>query len=571
MMITDAKTFRELVKRLHERGDRVAIMERREGEFRKITYAEASDWARAISAFFTDIGIEAPTRVAILSKNRMEWGISYFGITYGGCIAVPIDPELKEKEITHILKFSNTKAIFTERCFLPTIKDLASKMEIEPIITLDDSKELTLKEVIKKGLELLARKEEKEVEVKKDDTASIIFTSGTTGVSKGVELTHHNFIYDTVQSEKLLNLIEDEVFLSVLPIHHTFEFTAGFLEPIMCGGKVVYARSLKSKELLEDLKDSQTTLLLGVPLLFEKFYQGIRKGISEQNALKKGMVNLGLAMGNLMRQIKGRASKNILTSKVLEQAGMDSLRIMIAGAAALDPEVELGLKALGLNIVQGYGLTEASPIVTINPAVGSKAGSIGKPIPGVQLRIDKPNVEGIGEILVKGDNVMKGYYKNPEATREAIRDGWLYTGDMGYMDEDGFTFITGRKKSVIVTDGGKNIYPEEIEQILQRSDYIEEVLVTELFDREKNKTELTAIIYPNWERIDEYIAEKDKDEFAINEILKKEVEEVNKGLASYKRVNSFKIREEEFPKTTTRKIKRYLFFEEKKISIDDQS
>jgi long-chain acyl-CoA synthetase len=166
---------------------------------------------------------------------------------------------------------------------------------------------------------------------------------------------------------------------------------------------------------------------------------------------------------------------------------------------------------------------------------------------------------------------MKGYYKNPEATREAIRDGWLYTGDMGYMDEDGFTFITGRKKSVIVTDGGKNIYPEEIEQILQRSDYIEEVLVTELFDREKNKTELTAIIYPNWERIDEYIAEKDKDESAINEILKKEVEEVNKGLASYKRVNSFKIREEEFPKTTTRKIKRYLFFEEKKISIDDQS
>lgn len=570
MMITDVKTFRELVKRLSERGDRVAMMERRDGEFKKITFKEISLWARAISTFLIDNGLEKPTRVAILSRNRMEWGISYFGITYGGCIAVPIDPELKEKEITHILQFSESKAIFTEERFLGMVKELATKLNIKLIITLDNLGEKTIKEVIEKGKELLDEKGEKEVEVRGNHTASIIFTSGTTGVSKAVELTHYNFIYDTIQSEKLINLFEDDVFLSVLPIHHTFEFTGGFLEPIMRGGKIVYARSLKSKELLEDLKDSRTTLLLGVPLLFEKLYHGIRKGISEQNILKKGIVNIGLGMGNLMRRIKGRASKNLLTNKVLEQAGMDSLRLIIAGAAALDPDVELGLKALGLNAIQGYGLTEASPIVTINPADKSKAGSIGIPIPGIELKVDNPNVEGVGEIVIKGDNVMKGYYKNPPATNYTIRDGWLYTGDMGYMDEDGYVFITGRKKSVIVTEGGKNIYPEEIEQILSRGEFIEEVLVIDKFNKEKNKTELTAIIYPNWEMVDKYITETNKDESAINEILKGQVNEVNKQLASYKRVLSFEIREEEFPKTTTKKIKRYLF-EEKRIPVDDQT
>lgn len=569
-MITDVKTFRELVKRLSERGDRVAMMERRDGEFKKITFKEISLWARAISTFLIDNGLEKPTRVAILSRNRMEWGISYFGITYGGCIAVPIDPELKEKEITHILQFSESKAIFTEERFLGMVKELATKLNIKLIITLDNLGEKTIKEVIEKGKELLDEKGEKEVEVRGNHTASIIFTSGTTGVSKAVELTHYNFIYDTIQSEKLINLFEDDVFLSVLPIHHTFEFTGGFLEPIMRGGKIVYARSLKSKELLEDLKDSRTTLLLGVPLLFEKLYHGIRKGISEQNILKKGIVNIGLGMGNLMRRIKGRASKNLLTNKVLEQAGMDSLRLIIAGAAALDPDVELGLKALGLNAIQGYGLTEASPIVTINPADKSKAGSIGIPIPGIELKVDNPNVEGVGEIVIKGDNVMKGYYKNPPATNYTIRDGWLYTGDMGYMDEDGYVFITGRKKSVIVTEGGKNIYPEEIEQILSRGEFIEEVLVIDKFNKEKNKTELTAIIYPNWEMVDKYITETNKDESAINEILKGQVNEVNKQLASYKRVLSFEIREEEFPKTTTKKIKRYLF-EEKRIPVDDQT
>jgi long-chain acyl-CoA synthetase len=566
-MISDVKTFRELANRIHDRGDRLAMMERRNKEFKKITYKEISDMAKALSAFLISKNIKKPTKVAILSKNRMEWGISYLGITYGGCIAIPIDPELKEKEITHILQFSETKTIFTTKKFIKMIKDIATKLQINLIITLDNSGEIHFKDAISDGKKLLKEIGEKDVEVEKNDIASIIFTSGTTGVSKGVELTHHNFIYDTVQSEKLLNLLENEVFLSVLPIHHTFEFTGGFLEPLMCGGLIVYARSLKSKELLEDLKDSKTTLLLGVPLLFEKLYKGIRREISKQNIMKKGMVNIGISLGNMYRNITGRIRRNFITQKILKQAGLDSLRIMIAGGAALDPEVELGIKALGLNLIQGYGLTEASPIVTINPAGKSKPGSIGKPIPGIELKIYNPDLEGIGEIIIIGDNVMKGYYKNPLATEESIRDGYLHTGDMGYIDEDGYVYITGRKKSIIITDGGKNIYPEEIEQILSRSDFIEEVLVIDKYNKEKNNTELVAIIYPNWEILDSYIAETKQGESDINEILREQINNTNKQIASYKHIHSFEIREEEFPKTSTRKIKRYLF-EEERIPVE---
>ncbi len=567
MTISDVKTFRELVNRIHDRGDRLAMMERRNKEFKKITYKEISDMAKALSAFLISKNIKKPTKVAILSKNRIEWGISYLGITYGGCIAIPIDPELKEKEITHILQFSETKTIFTTKKFIKMIKDIATKLQINLIITLDDSGEIHFKDAIQDGKKLLKEIGEKDVEVEKNDIASIIFTSGTTGVSKGVELTHHNFIYDTVQSEKLLNLLENDVFLSVLPIHHTFEFTGGFLEPLMCGGLIVYARSLKSKELLEDLKDSKTTLLLGVPLLFEKLYKGIRREISKQNIIKKGMVNIGISLGNTYRSITGRVRRNFITQKILKQAGLDSLRIMIAGGAALDPEVELGTKALGLNLIQGYGLTEASPIVTINPSEKSKLGSIGKPIPGIELKIYNPDLEGIGEIIIKGDNIMRGYYKNPLATEESIIDGYLHTGDMGYIDEDGYVYITGRKKSIIITDGGKNIYPEEIEQILSRSDFIEEVLVIDKYNKEKNNTELVAIIYPNWEILDSYIAETKQDESDINEIIREQINNTNKQIASYKHIHSFEIREEEFPKTSTRKIKRYLF-EEERIPVE---
>lgn len=567
-MIKDVNTFRDLIDKIQYREDRVGLMERRNGEFQEITYSEIADYAMSISEYLQSIGINKPDRVAILSTNRMEWGIAYFGITYGGMIAVPVDPKLKKNEIKHILKFSDARAIFTEERSIPLLKEICPDLGIEEIYTLDDSTDIEFSKLIQEGNRIIDERGITMVDLRRDDTASIIFTSGTTGVSKAVELTHWNFIFDTIQSEELLNLSEDDIFLSVLPIHHTFEFTGGFLEPMFCGGKIVYVRSLKSKELLEDLKDSRATMLLGVPLLFKKLLAGIRRELQNSNFLKKGMANFGIGLGSLTRKIKSQPSKNLITEKILKEAGLNSLRVMISGGAALGKDVELGIKSLGLNLIQGYGLSEASPIITINPINNSRPGSIGKPIPGIELKIHNPNKEGVGEIIVRGDNVMKGYYRNPEATEEAIRDGWLHTGDMGKIDEDNFVYISGRKKSVIVSSSGKNIYPEEIEHHLGKSQYVEEVLVMELYNREKGKPEITAIIYPDWEKVDELIKKEAEDESILEPLLKEEVSRVNEKLASYKRVSTFKIREEEFPKTTTGKIKRYLF-EEKKISVND--
>ncbi|RKZ21506.1 long-chain fatty acid--CoA ligase, partial [bacterium] len=255
--------------------------------------------------------------------------------------------------------------------------------------------------------------------------------------------------------------------------------------------------------------------------------------------------------------------RNFVTRKILEQAGLSSIRVMIAGGAALKPEVEEGIRALGIGIVQGYGLSEASPVVTINPPDRPKIGSIGLPLPETEVRIHNPDQDGIGELIVKGEHVMQGYYNNPEATAETIMDGWLHTGDLGYMDEDGYFYITGRKKAVIVTPGGKNVFPEELEYKLQQIDIVEEVLVIGVFDSEKKGDEIMAIIYPDWELLPECTG--DDRTACAREKLEGLIKELNAELPPYKRIKYIEVREEEFPKTTTRKIKRYLFQNVKKI------
>ncbi|MCD6399369.1 AMP-binding protein, partial [candidate division WOR-3 bacterium] len=395
-----------------------------------------------------------------------------------------------------------------------------------------------------------------QVDVSPDDIASIIFTSGTTGISKGVVLSHYNFLSDAILAEELLNLQEEDIFLSVLPIHHTFEFTADFLDPIVRGNTIVYARSLKSKELLEDLKDSKATMLLGVPLLFEKLYTGIMKKLKMESALKRFLINYGMKKGKRDAHRNNNVPvRNFVTNMLLEKAGLSSLRVMIAGGAALRPDVEEGIRAMGIGIVQGYGLSEASPIVTINPPDRPKVGSIGLPIPGIEVKIFEPDREGIGEIIVRGPIVMKGYYRNIEETRKTIVDGWLHTGDMGYKDNDGYFYITGRKKSLIVTPGGKNVFPEEIEYKLVSQDLISEALVYGVYNEEKQGEEIKAVIYPEYENID---CPEENTECYEN-MIKEVVREINDGSPNYKRITHVEIRRDEFIKTTTRKIKRYMY------------
>jgi len=552
MKISDAKTFRDLVDKLKERGDKPVLMERRGGNFQKVTYAELHRNAKAISEYLHRLVINKGYRVAILSHSRLEWGQVYLGAVYGGRTVIPLDPQLNEEEIGNLMRVSEAKVLFTTEKFIPSIKKHFPNM---PIFTLDDSGETKFSEILMRGMDFL-EEGETQVDVSPDDIASIIFTSGTTGISKGVVLSHYNFLSDAILAEELLNLQEEDIFLSVLPIHHTFEFTADFLDPIVRGNTIVYARSLKSKELLEDLKDSKATMLLGVPLLFEKLYTGIMKKLKMESALKRFLINYGMKKGKRDAHRNNNVPvRNFVTNMLLEKAGLSSLRVMIAGGAALRPDVEEGIRTMGIGIVQGYGLSEASPIVTINPPDRPKVGSIGLPIPGIEVKIFEPDREGIGEIIVRGPIVMKGYYRNIEETRKTIVDGWLHTGDMGYKDNDGYFYITGRKKSLIVTPGGKNVFPEEIEYKLVSQDLISEALVYGVYNEEKQGEEIKAVIYPEYENID---CPEENTECYEN-MIKEVVREINDGSPNYKRITHVEIRRDEFIKTTTRKIKRYMY------------
>lgn len=552
MKISDAKTFRDLVEKLKERGDKPVLMERRGGNFQKVTYAELHRNAKAISEYLHRLVINKGDRIAILSHSRLEWGQVYLGAVYGGRTVIPLDPQLNEEEIGNLIRVSEAKVLFTTEKFIPAIRKHFPNM---PIFTLDDSGETKFSDILMRGMDFL-EEGETQVDVGPDDIASIIFTSGTTGISKGVVLSHYNFLADAILAEELLNLKEEDIFLSVLPIHHTFEFTGDFLDPIVRGNTIVYARSLKSKELLEDLKDSKATMLLGVPLLFEKLYTGIMKKLKKESALKRLLVSYGMKKGKRDAHKNNNVPvRNFVTNMLLEKAGLASLRVMIAGGAALRPDVEEGIRAMGIGIVQGYGLSEASPIVTINPPDRPKVGSIGLPIPGIEVKIFEPDRDGIGEIIVRGPIVMKGYYRNIEETRKTIVDGWLHTGDMGYKDNDGYFYITGREKSLIVTPGGKNVFPEEIEYKLVSHELVSEALVYGIYNEEKQGEEIKAVIYPEYENID---CPEENTECYEN-MIKEVVREINDESPNYKRIAHVEIRRDEFIKTTTRKIKRYMY------------
>jgi long-chain acyl-CoA synthetase len=303
--------------------------------------------------------------------------------------------------------------------------------------------------------------------------------------------------------------------------------------------------------------------MLGVPLLYEKMLKGLRKGISGQKMVIRTVVKTNLAIVRGVRRMLHLEPGRILFKSLRKKAGLGSLRLLIAGGAALPLWVSKGFREFGFNLIQGYGLTETSPITNVNPVEKVKPASVGPPIPGIEMKIVDPDENGIGEIAVKGPIVMKGYYQDEEATSKVMKDGWLYTGDYGRVDKDNYFYITGRKKSVIVSQAGKNIYPEEVEQELLLSDYIEEVLVVGRISPETGREEVHAIVYPTWETIDRYTKEEgiEQTESWRNLFFKEEIEKCCRELADYKRVKSFSIREEEFPKTTTRKIKRFLFQE----------
>ncbi len=546
--------------------EQIAIMTKEGDEWISLPYKFLYEKVTLLAKYLKDeIGLKKGNKVAIIGQNSPYWVISYFACHWLGLIVIPVDTRLKTPEIKFILKDSESVVIIAQDTFLeellkiqrelPTLKHIISKQPNKLNITsLQD-----IFQKVKTGIPM--------EKVFLEDYAVILYTSGTTGISKGVLLSHKNIISDVDAVYQTIEYGPNDRFFSVLPLHHVYEQTCGLICPIAGGATIAYASSLKSKVLIEEMRYVKPTVMLTVPLLLEKIVEGIIRKVKESGILKKLIFNsLRITARNLDKLFKGKISKTLFRN-VRAQLGMENLRYLISGGAALPRWVSFALEEMGFPILQGYGLSETSPVITLNPPFCPRNESVGLPLPYVEIKIHEPDNNGIGEIAIKGPMVMVGYYQNEEATKEVFtEDGWFLTGDMGYMDKDGYLYITGRKKSVIITSGGKNIYPEKVEIALLRSPYISEVLVIGVWDSDKNKEDVHAIVYPNFENVNQYFEKrgiKNPNTNDLHELIHREIVTYSSDLANYKRVRKFTIREEEFPKTTSMKIKRYLFQQQK--------
>lgn len=526
---------------------------RNDGSGADLNYDEVEMLAERIAGGLKNIGLRKGDRVGIISHNCPEWGISYLAILAAGGTAVPFDSSWKEGEIARAIEVSGVNFIICSDKWNTAIKRIVGlKFPNIKIIIIDSPSVLSFKS-------LAESKPFVSTEVSPEDPAVIIYTSGTSGDPKGVILTHRNITSDLEGIVQALEFYPDDTFLSILPLHHTFESTCGFLTPLLLGLKIVYSRSLKSRDLLDDIRNQNITCMIGVPLLFEKIYNSISRQIDNLPLHKRIFFGIFYKLSQF-GWFMGIKAGRFLFKSMRKAAGMTSLRMMVSGAAPLPAQIAKWFNLIGFDFLEGYGLSECAPVVAVNRVRDIRFGSVGPPLPNIKMKIDNPSPEGIGEIKVKGPNNTSGYLNNPQATAELLKDGWLYTGDMGKM-EKGCLYITGRKKNVIVSAAGKNIYPEEIEAALHLSPFILESVVLGKKKENKMGEEVHAIIVPDIEQIKRLLKNDVDcpDQKAVRFLIEHEVDAVNNSLADYKKLLRFEIRFNEFEKTTSQKIRRALY------------
>ncbi len=556
-------TIKELIERSARLyADLPALTAREKSGDRTINYKALLEEVKGLASTLRAFGLKKGERVAILGPNSPEWAKAYLATIYAGGINVPIDSLLSENEKGQLIARADVKIAFVASRFLDVILDLPKGFPSPTkIICLDWNERPTHNNVIPIKEAISKNKSQKFSfpDVNPDDIAAIIFTSGTTGVPKGVLLSNWNITSDCIACSWAVD-IGRERFLSVLPMHHTFECTAGFLLPLLCGSHITYARSLKSKYILEDLKACKATVMLGVPLLFQKMQEGIERAMEKapfsKKLILKGLWNAVLAAEKTGNKTFGK----ILFKSVRRKAGLDHIRYFVSGGAPLPYYVPVFFRRLGVDMLQGYGLTETSPVLTINPLEAPRNESVGKPLPGVRVKVIDPDKDGVGELAFKGPMIMKGYLNDEKATKEVLdENGWLRTGDLGFIDGDGYVYVCGRAKNLIVTAAGKNVYPEEIETILNKSEFILESMVYGKRSESTGGEDVWAIIVPDFEALGQKQPKATLDDDLLKKIIEKEIKKVNRNLASYKRIKHFDIVNEELPKTSTKKIKRHLF------------
>ena len=544
----EVRDFKEMIERSAQiYKTRTAFkLKNKDGEIYSKTYEEVKNDIYALGTELIENGL-TNKRIAVIGKNSYKWAISYLASSIVG-VVVPIDKELHSDDVINFMNVAECECILGDGKNLKTITENIEKLNNKKTIFVDFEK--SFEHYLEAGKTLLEKGNTKfeEIKINPDEMKILLFTSGTTGNAKGVCLSQKNICSNILSIYGIVKVKRSDLFFSILPLHHTYECTIGFLLPLYSGASICYCDGLRyiSKNMLE----YHPSVILCVPLLLESMYKKIMKSLKK--SLPEKYTNDGEnpidKLPFILRKIVSRKVKNTLGGR---------LRVFIVGAAAVNPEIANTFDKLKLNSLQGYGLTECAPLVAGNTDFFKRNDSAGLPIPTVEYKIDNPNQEGVGEIIVKGPNVMLGYYNMPEETEKVLKDGWFHTGDLGKIDENGFLYITGRCKSVIVTKNGKNIYPEEIESYLNESPLISESLVIGTHKENDDETYVNAQIFPNKEAITEYLKGTVPTKEEIKKVISDVIANVNSKIPNYKHIKDFAIRDSEFEKTTTQKVKRY--------------
>ena len=558
---TNYKTVKEIFLRSTEKfADRPFILEKfnPKSDFEEITYKEFKDDVIALGTALTKKYNLKDERIVIIGENTYHWYVSYMSTVCGVGIAVPIDKELPVNEIENVIKRSRASVVIyatKEREKIKKVEDSIPFVKYFMQMNSDDKlvgREIGLNRVINEGRKLVEKGNDSflKIEIDPEEFKVLIFTSGTTSAAKGVMICNRNLAENVNAVSPYVYVNEEDRWFSVLPLHHCYECSIGFLLPMAVGGSIAICQGLK--HIVDNMKETKPTVLLAVPLLIESLYKKINKSIE-----KGGKAALVMSMIHVTNALKavGIDIKRKVFAEIYDNLG-GKLKFIVSAAAPIDPKAGRWVQDIGINFLQGYGLTETSPIAALTPDYEQRIGSAGKALVCSELKIKDPNEKGEGEVLIKSTTLMLGYYENEEATNEAIKDGWFNSGDIGYLDKDGFLFITGRSKNVIVTQNGKNIYPEEIEMMLGKIPEIKECMVYGKEEEKGKELTITARVIPNYDEI-KAIYKKELSEEEVYNVIWNKIKEINRELTSYKAIKKLEIKKDEFEKTTTMKIKRF--------------
>ncbi len=564
--IKEVKDYRELLKIVEEKyANKIAYKFKKQGtlknpEYIEITYNTVVRDVKALATSLLSQGLENK-KIVVIGNNRYEWCVTYLAVTTGNMVIVPLDKALPDNEIQALITRSEAEVVIFDKKYqdiMLTIKN-SKENKVKQLICMDilskKEKEETgienYQDILEKGKKLVEEGNQQYDKIKIDSQkmSIMLFTSGTTNLPKAVMLSQGNICSNLSNFTGWVKIYPEDTLLSFLPIHHTFESTITFLYGMYSGATIAFCDGLKYIQ--KNLIEYQISVFVAVPLVLETMYKKIQKGIEEKGKTK--LISIMSKISNTLLKCKIDLRK-VIFKQVLNNFG-GKLRIVLYGAAPMDKETIIGYNNLGIELIQGYGLTETSPVISAETDKEKRPGSVGLVFDDLEVRIKDPDEEGVGEIEVKGPSIMLGYYNNEEETKKVIKEGWFSTGDFGYLDKDEFLYVTGRKKDIIVLKNGKNVYPQEIEFLINKIPYVEESIV---YQREKNKTDtmLCAKIVYNKEKIIETLGEKTEKEY--QQILWEEIKKINQTLPIFKHIKQITITNEPLEKTTTQKVKRYV-------------